>query len=588
MTTRSASLISTIALGLLHMMVHAQIELRYEQNQTLSYDEVIAAYNYLDEKYDQAQLFNIGPTDIGRPLNLFVLSQDGDFDPVSIHERNKTVVFILNGIHPGEPPGVDACIEFSENVLSGYQGMDRYLEHAVVCIVPVYNIGGHMNRSPFNRANQDTPQETGFRGNARNLDLNRDFIKLDSKNARSLVNAIQEWEPEVFLDTHVTNGSDHQYTITLIPTVHQRLPDPMARYFKDEMVPALFQAMKSSPYEMIPYVNWVTRDPSNGIGAYFDAPRVSSGYASLFNIYSFMTENHVYKDFRDQVKSVYYFIDALVDFANQHADEIIETKRQGDAAVAGLDQFISAWEPDTTQFDLLEFKGYEMVRKTSALTGGQSMYYDKERPYTRTIPYYQYFQASGTITRPTSYIIPQAWDRAIERLKLNGVQMRPLNSDTTLEVESYYIEDVRHSDRPYNGHFRNSRIRVRKELQTIQFHKGDYVVVLNQPRNRFIMEVLEPTTEDSYLSWNFFDPIFDRREYFSPYGFEKKAFQYLEEHPDLRAAFMKKKMEDEAFATNHYAQLQFIYSNSPFMEKSYMRHPVYRYMGGLDWILEKK
>jgi hypothetical protein len=383
----------------------------------------------------------------------------------------------------------------------------------------------------------------------------------------------------------VTNGSDHQYTITLIPTVHQRLPEPMGTFFREEMVPALYERMEETPYEMIPYVNWMTRDPAEGIAAYFDAPRVSSGYASLFNVYSFMTENHVYKDFKDQVESVYFFLDALVGFASKNASTIIHTKKEADKIASISVPFISEWELDTSRYDLIEFKGYEMVRKTSLLTGGQSWYYDRDAPYTNTVPYYQYFNEAATISKPDCYIIPQAWDGAIERLKINGIVMNRLDRDVALTVESYYITDVRHSERPYNGHFRNSSIGIRKEIQDVFFRKGDYVVVMNQPENRFIMEVLEPTTMDSYLSWNFFDPIFDRREYFSPYGFEKKAFQYLDAHPDLNAAFQKKKSEDEGFARNHYAQLQFIYENSPFMEKSYRRYPAYRYSGDPDLII---
>ena len=226
-----------------------QIDLRYNKNETLTYDEVIAAYRYLDQKFDQGRLIDLGLTDIGRPLQLFVMSSDGNFDPAAIHKAGKVVVFINNGIHPGEPPGVDASIEFSENVLSGKNGLNKVLDHTVICIIPMYNIGGALNRGPYSRANQTTPPESGFRGNAQNLDLNRDFIKMDSKNARTLVQAFHKWNPEVFLDTHVTDGSDHQYVITLIPTIFQRLPEPMSRYFKEVMVPSLFQEMKKGTYE---------------------------------------------------------------------------------------------------------------------------------------------------------------------------------------------------------------------------------------------------------------------------------------------------------------------------------------------------
>ncbi len=262
-----------------------QINLRYEENKTFSYNEIISAYQYLDKTYAEAKLFEVGLTDIGKPLHLFVISKDQDFNPTSIHAKGKCVIFINNGIHPGEPPGIDASIQFSEDLLSGKDGMNKLLENTVICIVPVYNLGGCLNRSPYHRTNQVTPPEAGFRGNAQNLDLNRDFIKMDSKNARSLIKAFHNWKPEVFLDTHVTNGSDHQYVITLISTVFQRLPEPMSKFFKEKMIPDLFTQMKKTPYEMTPYVNWMKggSNPDKGIAAYFDTPRVSTGFASMFN-----------------------------------------------------------------------------------------------------------------------------------------------------------------------------------------------------------------------------------------------------------------------------------------------------------------
>lgn len=566
--------------------VLAQISLRYEINETLTYEEVISAYKYLDQTYKNARLLEVGKTDIGKPLHLFIITKNGDFDSESNREKDKCVIFINNGIHPGEPPGVDASIKFSEDILSDREGLNKHLDNTVICIIPMYSVGGSLNRSPFNRSNQETPPEAGFRGNGKNLDLNRDFIKMDSRNAKSLVSVFHTWKPHIFLDTHVTNGSDHQYVITLIPTISQRLPKPMNNYFRNEMVPALFQKMKESPYEMIPYVNWINRDPSNGITSYFDAPRVSTGFASLFNTYSFMTENHVYKNFGDQVKSVYYFLCAVTEFANCNSQEIIKTKKQADILTAGNNIFISRWEVDTSRQEKLLFKGYEGNMQISRLTGLKSFYYDRNLPYSREVPFYQHFKPSDTIIKPEMYIIPQAWEETILRLNINGVEMKKLKCDTKIEVEVYYITDVKFSPRPNNGHFRNTGIKTRSEFQKIQFYKGDYVIEMNQPANRFIMEVLEPTSVDSYLSWNFFDPVFDKREYFSPTGFEKKALQYLEEHPELKKEFEEKKTNDTDFANNHYAQINFIYTHSPYFEKSYRRYPVYRINQAVDLPIE--
>ena len=158
----------------------------------------------------------------------------------------------------------------------------------------------------------------------------------------------------------------------------------------------------------------------------------------------------------------------------------------------------------------------------------------------------------------------------------NVVQMERLQKDALIDVEVYYITDAKFAKQPNNGHSRIEQIRTRTTGQEIQFRKGDYLIPMNQPSNRFIMEVLEPGSLDSYLSWNFFNPIFDRREYFSPYGFEPNAINYLKKHPDLAKELERKKQAEPSFARSTYAQLNFIYANSPYLEKGYRRYPVYR------------
>jgi hypothetical protein len=559
-----------------------QIRLKYEDNITLTYDEVIAAYKQLDEEFETARLFEMGQTDIGKPLHLFMISKDKDFSPESLRKKNKRIILINNGIHPGEPCGIDASIKFSDDILRNRKNIGKYLENNVITIIPVYSVGGTLNRSAYHRANQDSPPECGFRGNAQNLDLNRDFIKADSKNARSFIKIFHFLKPDVFLDTHTTNGSDHQYTITLIATYYQKLPEPMGNFLNEIMVPALFEKMKKGQYEMTPYVNWIYSSPENGIAAYLDNPRFSTGFASLFNTFAFMTENHVYKDFKDRVLSVYDFIVALVEFTSQNAEIIGKLKVKADDITCTQDQFTLTWNCDTTRFDTITFKGYDSKYQISPLTGLQSFYYDRESPFEKEIPYYNYYIPDKTIKKPAIYIIPQAWQKVIDHLQMNGIEIKQLTEDKEIKVEAYYIKEVEHSSRPYNGHFRNTNITTRSEQQQIQFYKGDWVIIMDQPGNRFIVEVLEPMAADSYLSWNFFDPIFDRREYFSPAGFEKKAIEWLKKTPELKAELEKKKKEDSEFAKNHYAQLSFIYTNSPYYEKSYRRYPVYRINEWID------
>ena len=70
-----------------------------------------------------------------------------------------------------------------------------------------------LNRNSTTRTNQNGPESYGFRGNARNYDLNRDFIKSDTKNAKTFAQIFHLVQPDVFIDNHVSNGADYQYIL---------------------------------------------------------------------------------------------------------------------------------------------------------------------------------------------------------------------------------------------------------------------------------------------------------------------------------------------------------------------------------------
>jgi len=552
------------------------LQLKYEENESVTYDEAIAYYQKLDKEFKTARLFTYGMTDIGKPLHLFVISNNKDFNPENLRKKNKRIILINNGIHPGEACGIDASLKFADDILKNKNDLLRYLDNTVICIIPIYNIGGALNRNPYHRLNQDGPKECGFRGNAKNLDLNRDFIKNDTENAKSFAMIFHHWKPDVFLDTHTTNGADHKYTITLIATQHNKLHPILGDYLNNEMLPELFRKMEKGPYEMTPYVNSMFRTPDKGIAGFLETGKFSSGYAALFNTFSFMTENHAYKPFRDRVLSVYHFMISLTEFTSENAEKIGELRVKANKEIMTQTEFPLTWAIDTTKFDTIKFKGYKRKYKPSLYSERQTFYYDREDPFEKNIRYYKYFKPVTIVNKPEMYIIPQAWQKVIERLKINDVKMKRLSKDTTITVETYYITDYQTLSRPYNGHFVHSNVQTRSEIQKIKFYKDDYVIPVNQPTNRYIVETLEPKAADSFFSYNFFDSMLARRGFYFLGFFEKKAFELLDENPNLKEKFENLKKEDAEFAENHYAQLRFIYENSPYLEKTYNRYPVFR------------
>jgi len=551
------------------------LKLKYEQNYTPTYYEIVEMFKLLDANYENASLTENDLTDSGKPLHTYIINSEKEFNPKEIKAQGKSVLLINNGIHAGEPCGIDASLAFADNILRNKNGLAKILNNTVIVIIPAYSIGGLLNRSAFNRSGQTTPYETGFRGNAGNYDLNRDFAKCDSENAKNFNRIFSKWDPDVFLDTHTTNGSQHQYSVTLIAPQPDMFPPSQATFIREKLLPELFTNMKKGAYELIPYVSWMYPDPKMGIKMTQESARYSSGYASLFNCYGMMTENHVYKDYADRVKSCYQFIEVLAEFTSNNSSEIIESRKKGNSESMAMDKHSINFELDTTQFSMIEFKGYEVSPKQiSPVTGLARFGYDMSKPYTAQIKYYDVYNATQKVKVPEYYILPQAWKAVVERLTLNNIKFERLPNDTIVEVEVDYIDEYSNSPRPYNGHYFHQTVSTTSEIQKIRYYAGDLLIPVRQKKIKYLIEMLEPKARDSFFKWNFFDNILDTREYYSSYGFEENAMKYLNEHPEFKEAFETKRKTDAEFAKDHRAQLGYIYNNSEWAEKSFKRYPV--------------
>ncbi len=533
-------------------------------------------YRWLDQTYEEASLVEAGPTDAGKPLHLFIISTGRQFDPARIRDSGKGILFINNGIHPGEPDGIDATLKLADGLLSGEDDYAAFLDRTVVVIVPVLNIGGALNRSRYHRANQNGPVEHGFRGNARNLDLNRDFIKMDAENTRTLVKVLREWDPDLFADTHTTNGADFPYTVTLINSHQQRHEPPLANHLDSLLLPWLFRAMDQTPYLMSPYFWTGGRSPREGITAFMDYPRYTSGYVSLFDTPAFTIETHMFKPFADRVLATWHLLREMLKFTSLHQEELFSAREQSRQSKLRKKQYTLQWSVDSTRHEMISLRGYQLKSRMSSVTGHHLNYFDRSDHWEEEVPRYRYFRPAITVQAPDFYVLPAAWRETVERLRINGVQMEPLSQDTVMELEAYYVEQLETSTRPYNGHFRHEAVSVRKERLKIPLLKGDWIIPVRQPAAELIVQALEPRAYDSYFRWNFFDAILFRNEYFSPYIFEETAEELLRSDPGLERLFSQRKQTDSTFAANPYLQLRYIYEHSPWSEPTYRRYPVYR------------
>ena len=564
----------TLVLSLITMSAFAQ-QTPFEKNNktTTTYEEAIKFYQGLAASFPkQSKLLTYGNTDFGKPLHLLVLSKDGIFDAAAVKKANKRVLLINNGIHPGEPEGVDASMILARTLLKNNQ----LPQDVVICIIALYNIGGSHNRYATSRANQNGPEEYGFRGNSKNYDLNRDFIKSDSKNSQAFQLIFNTWEPEIFVDTHTSNGADYQYTMTLIPTQKDKLNQTLASYLTKTMVPDLYSQMKTKKYDLIPYVNSMRETPDAGITGFIESPRYSTGYAALHNTIGFMPETHMLKDYDKRVDATLKLLETYVTIVQRDAKIIGANRLKADREIANQTSFPLDWKLNRSSYDSIEFKGFEAKYKPSEISGLNRLYYDRNAPYTKMIKYWDHFEPAISVDKPVAYIIPKAWDKVIDLLKLNNVKMKQLTEDVKIDVQMYYVDDVKTGTRPYEGHYLHTNVQLRPENQKIQFYSGDYVVYTNQAANRYIIETLEPQAIDSFFNWNFFDSIMSQKEGFSAYVFEDTGAELIKKDPALKAKLQEAIAKDPAMGKSASGPLNFVYKNSDYFEKTFNRYPIGR------------
>ncbi len=541
--------------------------------QTATFTETFDFYKRLRDSFSTIFMGDIGPADNGYPLRYVSYSSDGNFNKEDIKKEGRVVILINNDIHPGEPDGVDACMMLLRDAAKGKIIVPKNI---LLVVIPMYNLGGAMNRGSYSRASQNGPESYGFRGNSRNLDLNRDFIKCDAAETVGLEDLFTKISPDIFIDNHVSDGADYQHVMTLLASQHNKLSGATGDYMYKTLTPLLYKDMKERGYDMVPYVNDFDNTPETGWRAFYESPRFSSGYAALFRIFAYVPETHMLKPFKDRVNATNALMQGFIKIASAHAPEIKKARADDLASLLNQVEFALDWRTDTTQCDSIVFKGYAGGYKPSQVSGHPRLYYDHKKPFTKKVPFYDHFIPSKTVTAPKAYIIPKTWVSVISQLRNNGVNIKRFNHDTTMSVTAYHIDNYESVSHPYEKHYLHKNVQVTPNKTTMRFSEGDYYIPVNQTAKRYLIETLEPTAPDAFFAWNYFDGILQQKEGYSAYVFEDVAAALLEKDPELKKALEEKRKSDPAFAADGSAQLDFVYKHSPYFEQSYLRYPVYR------------
>jgi hypothetical protein len=546
-------------------------------NQTATWQECITFHRRLAQAFGQWLTFDeAGRSDGGVPIHVGVFASDGVFEPQLVKAAGRPVFFNNNGIHPGEPEGIDACMAMLRDLCLD-PAKRAALGRTVLVYIPIYNVDGALNRQDTSRVNQNGPEAFGFRGNARHLDLNRDFIKADSLNARTFAQVFTRWDPDVMVDTHTSNGADYQHVVTLIATQPDKLGGRTGEHLRETMLPALYADMAARGFPLCPYVNPVKEIPDDGIADFLDSPRFSTGYAALHHTIGFMPETHMLKAFGARYHGTRALVESALAYTVAHGDAIRAARAADRAAVSSGAPAALDWTLDVQQSRPFRFSGYRAVYEQSRLGSYQRLRYDRAAPWENDIPYFDRYQATASAVPPRAYLLPQAWHDVALRLQAHRVPLQRATRASRVPAEAYRIERYEKRRVPFEGRHLHDVLEVRAEPTVAEVAEGDWVLPLGGPHDRFVVEVMEPLGIDGFFRWSFFDSVLDKKESFSDYVFEDEAERLLAAEPELRQRFEAWKAEHPELVGDRQAVLGFIFFGSQrYAEPEWRRYPVLR------------
>jgi hypothetical protein len=525
--------------------------------------------------YVKIQIIGVSPQ--GRELKVIIVSKDKAFTPEQAKKTGKAIVLIQNGIHPGEVEGKDACMLLLREILITKE-KHNILDNTILLFIPVLNVDGHERVSPFNRPNQNGPKKMGWRTNALNLNLNRDYLKADSPEIKSFLKLFNDWLPDFMIDNHTTNGADYQYHVTYGIETHQNIDRGLVSLIEKNYLPYLLSNVEKDGFIIGPYMEFKSGTIESGILDLPAPPRLSHGYCATQNRVCLLVETHSLKPFSNRVFSTKSMMEHTLSFVNDNYEEIISLNRQADKNT--LKNYLVHKKKfplvlaGNGKYDKFMFKGFEWYDEHSEITGSTVRKYTNN-PMEIEIPIFNKANSLKKIFVPAAYLIPKQFADVIDVIKAHQIKFNLVRESRKLKVEKYRFDNVKFAPRLYEGRQLPS-FNCSSFTETVEVESETIMVYTNQRLLRVIVNLLEPEAPDSFVSWGFFNAFFERKEYAEAYVMEPYAKQMIKNDPELRTEFYKKLNDDESFKNNSGERLDFFYKHSPFYDKGENVYPIMR------------
>ena len=542
---------------------------RTELTATPNYEETLAFLRKMDAQSKLMRIETFGTTPQGREMVAVILTKDG----AKLHDA-KPVFLVQAGIHSGEIDGKDAMLMLIRDVL--FKGKDSLLDKVNVVFIPALNADGHERSTPYSRPNQRGPKEMGWRNTAQNLNLNRDYMKAEAPEMQALLGLITRYDPDFYIDLHVTDGMDYQYDVTYWFDGWDGLyadSPAIGKWLNDVYRPRADAALKSNGH--IPGPMIFARDEADlpqGVDFMAFAPRFSHAYGDLRRLPTVLVENHSLKPYRQRVLGTYVLLEETLETLASEGKSLktaIATDR------ARRPKMVDAnWKTKEAPVGTLDFLSVASEQTESPASGSRvSRYLGRPGPIV-SVPVYA-SEPGLQLGVAKAYWVPATKADVIAKLKLHGIKVETIAEAKAVEVEMIRLTGFRNAGLS-EGRATYAPTGANVERRTESYPPGSVRVSTDQPLGALAAHLLEPGSEDSFFAWGFFAEILSRVEYMEPYAIAPMAEKMLETDPELKAEFERLLKSDETFAASPLRRLQFFYDRSPFHDQRYMLYLVGR------------
>jgi dipeptidyl aminopeptidase/acylaminoacyl peptidase len=476
---------------------------RSDYRATARYDDVAAWCREFARVTPNAHLTELGRSSEGRSIPLLIVADPPVKTAAQAASSGKLVCLVIGNIHAGEVCGKEALPMLLRDTFSG--GHPPLLKDLILAVAPIYNTDGNERVSKTNRPGQVGPEEgMGQRANARGLDLNRDFIKLEAPETRGLVRFLNEWNPHLFIDTHTTDGSYHRYIVTYEGPKNPAGDPRIMAFMRQTFFPEASAAFEKQTGQKTFYYGNFNREKTQWT-SYPAEGRYGTTYVGLRNRLSILAEAYSHAPFKERVLGTRDFVlDCLQTAASRKAEIVRLLDQARPAARRGRD---ASENTDTAQVPIRSRA--KAAEKPATVLGflerdenGRRVKTDTPKDYTLQLM--NVYEPAESVTRPFAYLIPASCSDAVATLQRHGLDVQELREDIELDIEVYKVDGQEKSPRRHEGH-NLAELKVSPRQEARKVPAGTLMVRTAQPLGTLAVYLLEPRSEDGLATWNFFD-----------------------------------------------------------------------------------